>query len=126
MLFLLNEVVLNLDGVPLAPRIMGVRFKALTFNAVIQLGQELYAEHPLLHEARPDRARRLAALLLAKAPQVNAAIFVAPRFGCAPDEVAASYANVQFDIMAELWRRQKAGVLDAVTVDRYVWRRLAA
>ncbi len=126
MLFLLNDVVLNLAGASLSPKMAGKRFKALPFNIVSKLGQELYAEDPLLHFDRPERARRLATLIIAKAPSINAALFVAPSYGCAPEEVAIRYANVDFEVMARLSSRQNEGQLDTVWTDRQVWRRLAA
>lgn len=126
MLFLLNDVVLNLSGAKLSPKVASRRFQALPFNVVSKLGQELYAEDPLLHFDRPERAKRLATLIIAKAPSINAALFVAPAYGCAPDEVAMRYANVDFEVMARLSNRQDNGMLDTVWTDRQVWRRLAA
>ena len=126
MLFLLNDVVLNLSGMSLSPKLASKRFRELPFNVVSQLGQELYSEDPLLHFDRPERARRLATLIIAKAPAINAALFVAPRYGCAPEEVALRYANVDFEVMARLSKRQDEGQMDAVWIDRQVWRRLAA
>jgi len=126
MLFLLNDVVLNLSGAKLAPRMASRRFHALPFNIVSKLGQELYAEDPLLHFDRPERAKRLATLIIAKAPAINAALFVAPSYGCAPEDVTLRYANVDFEVMARLSSRQAEGQLDTVWTDRQVWRRLAA
>lgn len=126
MLFLLNDVVINLSGMSLSPQMAGRRFRALPFNVVSQLGQELYSEEPLLHFDRPERARRLATLIKAKAPAINAALFVAPRYGCTPDEVTLRYANVDFEVMARLSSRQDQGLMDTVWTDRQVWRRLAA
>ncbi len=126
MLFLLNDVVLNLAGAKLSPKVAGKRFKALPFNIVSKLGQELYAEDPLLHFDRPERAKRLATLIIAKAPSINAALFVAPAYGCAPEDVTIRYANVDFEVMARLSTRQDEGQLDTVWTDRQVWRRLAA
>ncbi|CAN7487183.1 hypothetical protein LJR164_003306 [Phenylobacterium sp. LjRoot164] len=126
MLFLLNDVVLNLSGAKLSPKMAGRRFRALPFNVVSKLGQELYAEDPLLHFDRPERARRLATLIIAKAPSINAALFVAPAYGCAPEDVSLRYANVDFEVMARLSSRQDQGMLDTVWTDRQVWRRLAA
>lgn len=126
MLFLMNDVVLNLAGMRLAPKLSGRRFKALSFNAVSRLGQELYAEDPLLHLRRPERAKRLATLIMAKAPAINAALFTAPGFGCDPGEVSMRYLNLDFEIMARLSKRQDDGELDTIWADRQVWRRLAA
>lgn len=126
MLFLMNDAVLNLDLVKLAPNMAPRQFNALTLQSVKRLGQELYAECPLLHVRRPQRAARLATLIIAKAPTVNAALFTAPDFGCKPDEVAVRFASVDFAVMAQLSRRQDEGLLDTVWTDRQVWRRLAA
>ena len=126
MLFLMNDVVLNLAGAALPSKVAGKRFTALPFNVVSKLGQELYAADPLLHLDRPERARRLATLIIAKAPAINAALFVAPAYGCAPGEVSIRYANVDFEVMARLSTRQRDGQLDTVWTDRQVWRRLAA
>jgi len=126
MLFLMNDVVLNLDGVKLSPKMASRRFQSLPFNAVSKLGQELFAENPLLHANRQERARRLATLIMAKAPAINAALFISPRYGCDPEEVSLRYASVDFEVMARLCRRQDEGMLDTVWTDREVWRRLAA
>lgn len=126
MYFLMNEVVLSLDQIGFPRRMTASRFKALSFSAVLRLGQELYAEFPLLHYDRPGRALRLAALLTAKAPAVNGALFLAPRFGCAPSEVTVRLANTSMEVMMELYHRQQDGHLDTVSADRQVWRRLAA
>lgn len=126
MLFLLNDVVLNLSGMSLSPQVAGQRFRALPFNIISRLGQELYSEEPLLHFDRPERARRLATLIVAKAPAINAALFVAPSYGCAPEQVTLRYANVDFELMARLSSRQDQGLMDVIWTDRHVWRRLAA
>jgi hypothetical protein len=126
MLFLLNDVVFNLSGMKLSPKLSSRSFKALSFNVVSRLGQELYAEEPLLHFDRPERAKRLSLLIIAKAPSINAALFTSPRYGCSPEEVTIRYANVDFEVMARLSSRQQAGEIDTVWTDRQVWRRLAA
>ena len=126
MLFLLNDVVFDLDQVKLSPRMAATRFSHLSFEAINRMGQELYAEVPLLHLDRPDRARRLATLIVARAPNLNAALFVAPRYGCKPNEVTSRYLSLDPTVMARLTDRQNAGELDTVWTDRQVWKRLAA
>jgi hypothetical protein len=125
-LFLLNDVVLDIDTRSLMPPLDVRRFQALSLDYVVRLGQELFAETPLLPRAAPERARRLAALLTLKQPNLNAALFVAPSRGCPPDQVAARFCGLSIDVIATLHQRQQAGALDAVTADREVWRRLAA
>ncbi|MEO6340297.1 MAG: hypothetical protein ABIO39_09690 [Caulobacteraceae bacterium] len=126
MLFLLNDTVINVDPhageMPLDPH----RFRALTLEYVIQLGAELYSEQPMLHREDPERARRLALLIMSKAPEINAALFVAPTQGCPTNQVISRFANVGLPVMAALNTRQNDGSLTPVAADREVWRRLAA
>lgn len=126
MLFLMNDVVLNLDSSDLKPAFRDRRFKSLSLGYIGKLGQELFSECPLLHKDDPDRARRLAALVMAKDPEINAALFVAPTFNCKPEDVVIRYAGISFDVMAVLYQRQHGGGLSTVEADRQVWRRLAA
>ena len=81
----------------------------------------------MLHREAPERACRLALLLLAKAPDINAALFVAPSVRCRPDQVITRFANLPMEVMATLLEISKSeGGLTAVQADREVWRRLAA
>jgi hypothetical protein len=126
MLFLMNDVVLSFDAAELTPPMTRDRFAALSINAVAELGKELFAEEPLLHHKDLERAQRLAALIVAKAPEINAALFIAPGRGCLKDDVQVRYAQLSVEIMGALLQRQKAGALTNVEADRQVWRRLAA
>jgi hypothetical protein len=81
-LFLLNEVVLNVEGVRIGPKLTSRHLQALSLGDLIQMGQELYAETPLLHLFDKARARRLAALIMTKSPEINGALFLAPAYGC--------------------------------------------
>jgi len=126
MLFLMNDVVLNLDGLELAPPVAASRFQALSLGFVSKLGQELFAEEPLLQRAAPDRARRLAALITAKAPEINAVLFISPARGCPVEQVQVRYAQIGFEVMGVLYERQQSGALTTLEADRQVWRRMAA
>lgn len=126
MLFLLNDVVLRLDGVAMDAQLDGQRMQRLSFPAILRMGQELFAREPLLHRTNPERARRLCALITAKAPMINAALFIAPKLDCSPNEVTVRFVACQFEVMAELHTLQRDGGLDAVTADNRIWRRLAA
>jgi hypothetical protein len=126
MLFLMNEVVLNLDTLDLAPPVAARRFAKLTMPFVNQLGCEMFAEDPLLHRTSVDRAKRLAALIVAKQPDVNAALFIAPSRNCPVGQVQSRYASIGFEVMGLLYDRQQNGVLTTLEADRQVWRRLAA
>jgi hypothetical protein len=126
MLFLLNDVVLSLDAAELAPPITRDRFAKVSLSYVAKLGQELYSDEPLLHHKDPEKAQRLAALLIAKQPAINAALFIAPSRGCLVDQVQVRYAQLGLEVMGALLERQKAGGLSNLEADRQVWRRLAA
>ena len=125
MLFLMNDVVFSLDesireGMP------GGQVKKLTMPMVIRMGQELYADEPLLQHKQPAKALRLAALISAKAPMINAALFVGMARGGHPDDVSVRFVSAQFEVMAELYNMHRDGRLSAVTADRMIWQRLAA
>jgi hypothetical protein len=126
MYFLLNDAVLNLQGDDLTPQALGRRFASIGFDYVQTLGQELFAEEPLLQHAHPERAIKLAALINSKQPTINAALFVAPAVGCKPAQVGVRFASLDLPTMANLQRAQSIGALDAVVADKEVWRRLAA
>ncbi len=96
MMFLMNDVVLNLDSRD-RPPLPAARFHALTVQAVVRLGSELFAQSPRLQHTDPEKARRLATLILAKAPEVNAALFVAPAEKCPPDQVMNRFANLSIE-----------------------------
>ncbi len=126
MLFLLNDRILDLNVRAFEQPLDLARFHALSLAYVIKLGQELFSEAPLLHRDEPERAKRLALLIVAKAPEVNAALFAAPAQGCRPDEVINRFANLDIQAMASLTIRERRGDLNPVTADREVWRRMAA
>jgi hypothetical protein len=126
MMFLLNDVVLRLDGVAMDAQLDGRRMRRLSFPAILRMGQELFSREPLLQRTNPERARRLGALITAKAPMINAALFVTPALGCPPGEVTVRFVACEFEVMAELVLLQRDERLDAIKVDRKIWRRLAA
>jgi hypothetical protein len=126
MLFLMNDVVLDLDTVDLTPPAAAERYRRLSLDYVSDLGRELYADHPLLHYEAPERAARLAVMIVAKDPHINAALFVAPSFHCPVDQVSVRYTNIASGVMSLLYKRQHAGKLTNLVADREVWKRLAA
>ena len=126
MLFLLNDVVFDLDAAcPVSPA-DARRFETLGLDYVLELGCELFAEDPMLHRNDPQRARRLAWLIADRSPQVNAALFAAPEAGCAPELVEPRFCALPVIVMDQLNRRASAGKLNAVAADKVVWGRLAA
>lgn len=124
MLFLLNDVVFDLDeACPVAPA-DARRFDRLDFDYVLALGCELFAEDPLMHRNDPERARRLAWLIADRSPDVNAALFAAPAAACDPDLVEPRFCALPAAVIDQL--QAKGRRLNAVAADRAVWNRMAA
>ena len=126
MLFLLNDVVFDLDEACPAPSHDVRRFEKLDFDYVLEMGCDLFAEDPLLHRNDPARARRLAWLIRHTAPEVNAALFAAPEMECDPELVEPRFCALPRPVLSQLQRKDARGKLDAVSADRAVWGRMAA
>ena len=126
MLFLLNDVVFDLDEASPVTAGDARRFETLGLDYVLELGCELFAEDPLLHKTDPQRARRLAWLIHDRSPEVNAALFAAPETGCDPSLVEPQFCALPDAIMRQLKTRASRGKLDAVAADKAVWMRMAA
>ncbi|MDB5461197.1 MAG: hypothetical protein JWO72_2938 [Caulobacteraceae bacterium] len=126
MLFLLNDKLFNLNREDLSPQVIERRFASVSFGYVQQLGQELFSESPVMQRVHPEQGAKLAALISAKSPEINAALFVAPSQRCKPAQVGVRFASIDVVVMARLHTAEIRGNLDAATVDREVWRLLAA
>jgi len=126
MLFLLNDVVFDLDEACPVTAGDARRFESLGMDYVLELGCELFAEDPLMHINDPQRARRLAWLIHDRSSDVNAALFAAPEAGCDPALVEPRFCALPAAVMRQLKNRAARGQLDARTADRAVWMRLAA
>lgn len=126
MLFLMNDVVFDLDEASPVTSADARRFEKLDFDYLMELGCELFAEDPLMHRNDPERARRLAWLLHERSPDVNAALFAAPEADCDPALVEPQFCALPDGVMRQLQARSGKGKLNAVTADRAVWGRMAA
>lgn len=126
MLFLLNDVVFDLAEACPAPSHDVRRFETLSFDYVLEMGCELFAEDPLLHRTDPARARRLAWLIAHRTEGVNAALFAAPEAGCPAELVEPRFCALPEPIMRQLQTRAAHGRLSAVAADKAVWGRMAA
>lgn len=126
MLFLLNDAVFDLAEAPAVSPADARRFERLGLDYVVELGCELFAADPLLHQTQPERALRLAWLLADREPGLNAALFAAPEAGCMAEVVEPRFAVLPAPVMRQLAARARKGQLDAVAADRAVWHRMAA
>ena len=126
MLFLMNDVVFDLDEASPVTSADARRFEKLGFDYLMELGCELFAEDPLMHRNDPERARRLAWLIHDRSPEVNAALFAAPETDCDPSLVEPRFCALPARVLGQLQVRAGKGKLDAVAADRAVWGRMAA
>lgn len=126
MYFLMNDVVFSLELQTLAPPMTSRQFSLLTLDSVRRLGREIFANEPRLQHRAPERARRLAALIVSKAPEVNAALFAAPARDCDPEQVAVRLANLDVTLIANLHQEQQVGRLTPALADRQVWAHASA
>ena len=126
MLFLMNDVVFDLDEASPVTSADARRFEKLGFDYLMELGCERFAEDPLMHRNDPERARRLAWLIHDRSPDVNAALFAAPETDCDPALVEPQFCALPDAVMRQLQVRGGKGKLDAVAADRAVWGRMAA
>jgi hypothetical protein len=123
MLFLMNDWVMQFDQKSMVNDLINFNVRDITFPQVLVLGQELYAGDPQLHLRQPAQARKLAALVMAKQPEVNGVLFVPPHQGCNPKDVTVRYCNVAYDMLAQLLKLQETHKSGA-WANREVWNKL--
>lgn len=120
MLFLLNDKVVEFQlAADIAPELAG-RVSQLTKDKVIRLVCEVMAADPSFPQT-PAAGMRAAILLTLKAPELNAALLIAPRQGCDPAEVGARFAAVGPNVLFQMKALQDQGELNAGVVNAYVW-----
>jgi len=123
LLFLMNDWVMQFDQKAMVQDLMGHNIRTITLPQVLVLGQELYAGDPQLHLKQPVQARKLAALVMAKEPSLNAVLFVAPHAGCNPKDVTVRYCSVGYDLLAQLLKLQETHK-NGAWANREVWNKL--
>lgn len=126
MLFLLNDVVFQLDPPSPDPLKDERRFTPLNLDSIIELACELFSEQPDLQRTHPESARRLAWLLSRKSEGLNAALFTAPTRGCEPELVEPRFCVLPEPVMDQLNRRAEAGEPLTTATDCEIWGLAAA
>lgn len=124
MLFLLNDVVFDLDEAPSNPSLNLPSDADMDLDGLIALGCDLYAQEPNLHHQDPDSARRLAHLLARHGEGINAAQFYAPEGWCDPLLVEPRFCVLPQVLLMELKARNKPsrqGTSTASLAEQMVW-----
>ena len=126
MLFLLNDVVLELEIAKLASPMISDHLAKLSMAQVTTLVREVFAANPRMPGGAPAVANRAAVMMALKDPQLNAALFLTPGRVCEPGDVTIRFANLAAEVMFQLKGIQDQGRLTPGTVNALVWSRAGA
>ncbi len=123
MLFLMNDTILDFSLRGVIPPQEEARLRQTSYADILNEGARMFREKPNFHVTDTEAAKRLAALIVAKAPQANAALFdtTPPGKGKMVKPIVLS---VSIEVIASLYTEFKAGRLTRDLVDRRVWSRL--
>ena len=123
MLFLLNDVVLELEPSKLVRPAVAGHLAKLSIGQVSTLVREVFAHNPRMPASHPQLSRRAAVMLVMKNPTLNAALFLTPGRPCAPDDVTVRFATLGTEVMFQLKALQDQGRLTPGAVNALVWSR---
>lgn len=126
MLFLLNDVVLDIEVSKLASPMIAGHLGKLSVGQVTTLVREVFAQNPRLTAASPIKASRAAVMMVLKDTELNAALFLTPGRICAPGDVTVRFASLAAELMFQLKGIQDRGRLTPGAVNALVWSRTEA
>jgi hypothetical protein len=122
-LFLLNEIVLDLEPAKLVRPVVAGHLAKISMGQVTDLVREVFAQNPKLPGGNIMLARRAAVMMVMKDPALNAALFLTPGRVCAPGDVTVRYASLAAEVMFQLKHIQDQGRLTPGGVNALVWSR---
>lgn len=123
MLFLLNDMVLDLEPSKLVRPAVAGHLARLNMGQVTTLVREVFAQNPRLPASNLMLARRAAVMMVMKDPALNAALFLTPGRVCAPDDITVRFASLAAEVMFQLKNIQDQGRLTPGAVNALVWSR---
>jgi hypothetical protein len=123
MLFLMNDTILDFSLRAVIPPHEEGRLRATSYAEVLSEGARLFREKPNFYLVDDNAAKRLAALIVAKAPQANAALFDTTPMGKGP-MIKPFVVSLSIELLANLYAEFKADKLTRALVDQRVWSRL--
>jgi hypothetical protein len=124
MLFLLNDTILDFSlRVVISPH-EETKLRGLSYADVLSEGARMFREKPAFHRTDPEAAKRLAALIVAKAPAANAALFDTKPTGGGGPTVPPYVVSLSIEVLASLYADFKENRLTRDLVDRRIWSRL--
>jgi len=123
MLFLMNDTILDFSlRSVILPQEEG-RLRMTSYADILNEGAKMFRDKPNFYLTDRDAAKRLAALIVAKAPQANAALFDITPAGKGAT-IKPYVISLSIEILANLYAEFKADRLTRELVDRRVWSRL--
>jgi hypothetical protein len=123
MLFLMNDVILDFGLRALIPPEDERRLRHLSYADVLREGARMFQEKHNLPHVDVKAAQRLAAMIVTRAPQANAALFDVPPAGSRL-AVKPYVVCVSIELLASLYAEFKVDRLTRDMVDRKVWSRM--
>jgi hypothetical protein len=123
MLFLMNDTILDFSLRAVIPPRDEARLLLTSYADILAEGARMFREKPNFYLVDHDAAKRLAALIVAKAPQANAALFDITPTGKGP-MIKPYVVSLSIEVLANLYTEFKADRLTRELVDRRVWSRL--
>jgi hypothetical protein len=123
MLFLMNDTILDFSLRAVIPPQEEGRLRFTSYADILAEGDRMFREKPNFHLTDREAGRRLAALIVAKAPQANAALFDTTPKGKGP-MLKPIVVSLSIEVLANLYAEFKADRLTRDLVDRRVWSRL--
>jgi len=124
MLFLVNDLIVELNPESMVNPLDEERFSTLSLDYISHLGKEMFAANPMAHRHTPERAKRLAYLIHLKTPRTNAVSFSLTQAG-GLDGVDVEFKSLSEVILSVLYEQQSSGDLDTQKIDMAVWNRAA-
>jgi len=122
-LFLLNDMVLDLEPAKLVRPTVAGHLAKLSIGQVSTLVREVFAQHPRMPASHLQLSKRAAVMLVMKNTDLNAALFLTPGRVCAPDDVTVRFATLAPEVMFQLKHIQDQGRLSPGAVNALVWSR---
>jgi hypothetical protein len=123
MLFLMNDTILDFSLRAVIPPREEARLRAMSYADILNEGARMFREKPNFYLVDTNAAQRIAALIVAKAPQANAALFDLTPLGKGAT-VKPFVVSLSIELLANLYTDFKAGRLTRELVDQRVWSRL--
>jgi hypothetical protein len=123
MLFLMNDTILDFSLRAVIPPKEEGKLRSTTYLDILKEGAQMFRDKPNFYLTDSAAAKRLAALIVAKAPQANAALFDITQTGKGP-MIKPYVVSLSIEVLAGLYADFKEDKLTRELVQRRVWSRL--